>query len=682
MSFSMSKGKIRSANDVCADCGALDPAWASVNRGILLCDECCGVHRSLGRHVSQVASLRKGCWSPALLRMVHALNDNGVNNIWEHGLLESSHVRPGRRKPHAKDPLHPTKAEFIRAKHQMLSFLFRGFKDDTVVTEEDLSRQLHSSVRTSNLETSLRLLIQGADPNYFHDEKGTAPLHVAARAGQPLQVELLVVYGADPGVLSAQGATPAEVARAAGHKEIAERLCECVYELTDRLAYFLCARRPDHPAGQHYIVPELSDSLAHTETAKAARKKLQQLPNHLFEELAMDVYDEVDRRETEAIWLSAQQPADTPGHERCAVPFLPVNPEFSTTRNQGRQKLARFSAREFANLVIDVLAEAKRRQSPTASVALPQDERTVQDSRVARRVGSLVPGKKDASDDDDEPLYDCVASDDDYLTPEEIARLAQKVGISSLQPREERERSQTLETAPSQEAETSKASPPVCQNGPVENKLKVQNLVRENAELRGFIERAGLAFPAPSPLPNGHAEAGVAGVTEPRAGRAGSQRPTSMYEPREGLFHRGAPASRSSKWDKRREAPGSAATHSLCHCAGPGRADVVRCTDQVTKRVQELWASTQGLGRGEGFAPCADRVREAVQELTALFSQAAVDEDIRAALTTLAGSAARLQAECTGAVPAADKSCFLQQVRSCAYDIAKATKHLVTRCGV
>jgi hypothetical protein len=29
-------------------------------------------------------------------------------------------------------------------------------------------------------------------------------------------------------------------------------------------------------------------------------KMLFQLPNHLFEELAMDVYDEVDRRETES----------------------------------------------------------------------------------------------------------------------------------------------------------------------------------------------------------------------------------------------------------------------------------------------------------------------------------------------------------------------------------------------
>ena len=37
------------------------------------------------------------------------------------------------------------------------------------------------------------------------------------------------------------------------------------------------------------------------------------------------------------------------------LPFLPVNPDYGTTRNQGRQKLARLDAREFAVLVRDVL---------------------------------------------------------------------------------------------------------------------------------------------------------------------------------------------------------------------------------------------------------------------------------------------------------------------------------------
>lgn len=44
-------------------------------------------------------------------------------------------------------------------------------------------------------------------------EKGTTPLHVAAKAGQILQAELLVVYGADPGSPDINGRTPMDYAR-------------------------------------------------------------------------------------------------------------------------------------------------------------------------------------------------------------------------------------------------------------------------------------------------------------------------------------------------------------------------------------------------------------------------------------------------------------------------------------
>lgn len=44
-------------------------------------------------------------------------------------------------------------------------------------------------------------------------EKGTTPLHVAAKAGQILQAELLVVYGADPGAPDINGRTPMDYAR-------------------------------------------------------------------------------------------------------------------------------------------------------------------------------------------------------------------------------------------------------------------------------------------------------------------------------------------------------------------------------------------------------------------------------------------------------------------------------------
>lgn len=90
----ISRAKFRSTMEVCADCGAsglgcpsflslyqtvpfagcslcfsvsTDPSWASINRGLLLCAECCSVHRSMGRHISHVKSLRQGSWPPLLL---------------------------------------------------------------------------------------------------------------------------------------------------------------------------------------------------------------------------------------------------------------------------------------------------------------------------------------------------------------------------------------------------------------------------------------------------------------------------------------------------------------------------------------------------------------------------------------------------------------------------------------
>ncbi|XP_065548147.1 ARF GTPase-activating protein GIT2 isoform X1 [Lathamus discolor] len=394
------------SSEVCADCSAPDPCWASINRGILICDECCSVHRSLGRHISQVRHLKHTPWPPTLLQMVETLYNNGANSIWEHSLLDPASVMSGRRKAGPQDKVHPNKAEFIRAKYQMLAFVHRlPCREDDSVTAKDLSKQLHSSVRTGNLETCLRLLSLGAQANFFHPEKGNTPLHVAAKAGQTLQAELLAVYGADPGTQDSNGKTPVDYARQGGHHELAERLVEIQYELTDRLAFYLCGRKPEHKNGQHFVIPQMADSsLDLSELAKAAKKKLQSLSNHLFEELAMDVYDEVDRRETDAVWLATQNHS-TLVTETTVVPFLPVNPEYSSTRNQGRQKLARFNAHEFATLVIDILSDAKRRQQGNPLSGSKENVELI--------LKSISNQHSSESQDNDQPDYDSVASDED-----------------------------------------------------------------------------------------------------------------------------------------------------------------------------------------------------------------------------------------------------------------------------
>ncbi|XP_056007016.1 ARF GTPase-activating protein GIT2-like isoform X2 [Ostrea edulis] len=422
----MSRTKVRAASEVCADCTAPDPTWASINRGVLICDECCSVHRSLGRHISQVKSLTKGQWSPTQLLMVQHLANHGANSIWEHSLLDPSQSKHGKKKPGPRDQVHPVKTEFIRSKYQFLQFVNKQ-RDGELSSIDDLSKQLHSSVRTNNLETCLRLLSKGADPNYFHPEKGNCPLHVAGQSGQPLQVELLVVYGADPGAYDSNGKTPIDHAKTEGQMDLADRLVECQYELTDRLAYYLCQRKPDHRTGIHFKIPEMADSsLDMSELAKQAKKKLQALPNHLFEELAMDVYDEVDRRENDEHWLQTHDNKALVS-DRQGVPFLPLNPDFSATRNQGRQKLARFNAREFATLIIDILNDAKRRQTGVMSpVQIPKEPDKLPGQVVQRKTNF------NSIASDEEPIYDQVASDEDYSSIDNLSIKSAGMKDSSL----------------------------------------------------------------------------------------------------------------------------------------------------------------------------------------------------------------------------------------------------------
>lgn len=51
-----------------------------MNRGVLICDECCSVHRSLGRHSSQVRHLTQTPWPPSQLQV----NDAQVTFNFNH----------------------------------------------------------------------------------------------------------------------------------------------------------------------------------------------------------------------------------------------------------------------------------------------------------------------------------------------------------------------------------------------------------------------------------------------------------------------------------------------------------------------------------------------------------------------------------------------------------------------
>uniref|UniRef100_A0AAQ4R9D0 GIT ArfGAP 2 n=1 Tax=Gasterosteus aculeatus aculeatus TaxID=481459 RepID=A0AAQ4R9D0_GASAC len=675
-----------------------EPRWASVNRGVFICDECCSVHRSLGRHSSQVRHLKHTPWPPTQLQMVQTLYSNGANSIWEHSLLDPASVMSGKRKANPQDKLHPNKSEFIRAKYQMLAFVHRmPCREDDSSTAKDLSKQLHSSVRTGNLETCLRLLSLGAQANYFHPEKGNTPLHVAAKAGQVSQAELLTVYGADPGALDSNGKTPIDYAREAGHQDLADRLVEIQYELTDRLAFYLCGRKPGMGHLVDLTVPQLvfmklcfvCSGLDLSELAKAAKKKLKSLSNHLFEELAMDVYDEVDRRETDAVCLATQNHS-TLVTETTVVPFLPVNPEYSSTRNQGRQKLARFNAHEFATLVIDILSDAKRRQH---KAPLP------------------TPLCSD-SQENDQPDYDSVASDED--TDHELPlshgdRTKSQDSELSDGPITIHE---YMEVKTALSASEAKIQHLLKANNNLSDELrlmqkKLQSLQTENTSLRRHVPTNIYQTPSGSDYPDPSSPS-----APKRRQSAQASRPMSMYETGSGLkpyLPKGdSPYPEEGIPTLQPHPPHVSKTRSLLTAVSsplgwlgegnsipemddlvtepdptlPSTEDVIRKTEQITKNIQELLRAAQE-NKHDSFIPCSERIYVAVTEMAALFPKKPRSETVRSSLRLLTASAYRLQSECRKAVPSEgcpgpDMQLVTQQVIQCAYDIAKAAKQLVT----
>ncbi|XP_048819817.1 ARF GTPase-activating protein GIT2 isoform X4 [Lagopus muta] len=666
----MSK-RLRSS-EVCADCSAQDPCWASINRGILICDECCSVHRSLGRHISQVRHLKHTPWPPTLLQMVETLYNNGANSIWEHSLLDPASVMSGRRKANPQDKVHPNKAEFIRAKYQMLAFVHRlPCREDDSVTAKDLSKQLHSSVRTGNLETCLRLLSLGAQANFFHPEKGNTPLHVAAKAGQTLQAELLAVYGADPGTQDSNGKTPVDYARQGGHHELAERLVEIQYELTDRLAFYLCGRKPDHKNGQHFVIPQMADSsLDLSELAKAAKKKLQSLSNHLFEELAMDVYDEVDRRETDAVWLATQNHS-TLVTETTVVPFLPVNPEYSSTRNQGRQKLARFNAHEFATLVIDILSDAKRRQQGNPLSGSKENVELI--------LKSISNQHSSESQDNDQPDYDSVASDEDTDLETNAAKSTRQKSLDS-----------DLSDGPVTAQEYLQVK-----NALVASEVKIQQLMKVNInlsdELRIMQKKIGRSafvtsssslpsFPSTLSWSRDESTRRASKLEKqssvPESDYDNTTAPLELEETGSGRKGR----QRSVVWQGEGSIPEDADTAPSSSL--PSTEDVIRKTEQITKNIQELLRAAQE-NKHDSYIPCSERIHVAVTEMAALFPKKPKSELVRTSLRLLTSSAYRLQSECKKTLPVetcptTDIQLVTQQVIQCAYDIAKAAKQLVT----
>jgi ankyrin repeat protein len=99
-----------------------------------------------------------------------------------------------------------------------------GASVDTYTTNDFANQPLHAAAAGRHLEVCRALLAAGADVNATQ-HGGYTPLHEAAQHGDVEMVELFLSAGADPTLEVPEG-TPADLAEAAGHPDVATRLRE------------------------------------------------------------------------------------------------------------------------------------------------------------------------------------------------------------------------------------------------------------------------------------------------------------------------------------------------------------------------------------------------------------------------------------------------------------------------
>nr|XP_034329435.1 arf-GAP with SH3 domain, ANK repeat and PH domain-containing protein 2 isoform X3 [Crassostrea gigas] len=146
-------------NEVCCDCGGKDPEWLSTNYGILICLECCGIHRQLGVHISRTQSIVIDELGTSQLLLARVVGNDCFNEVFEGKIFDDdSEVKAdGSRKLKPTSPMNERES-YIFAKYDKKKFVI-----NTNSSEEEILSDLKQAIQSRDFQTLLQTHGEGTD---------------------------------------------------------------------------------------------------------------------------------------------------------------------------------------------------------------------------------------------------------------------------------------------------------------------------------------------------------------------------------------------------------------------------------------------------------------------------------------------------------------------------------------
>ncbi|EFJ37136.1 hypothetical protein SELMODRAFT_403270 [Selaginella moellendorffii] len=127
-------------NQFCADCGLQGPQWVSTNTGVIICDKCYAIHRSMGASVSKLMSLNSNDWTDEEVELMLFIGGNAAANAAYEAFVPKTCKRP------MPDSSNQERAKFIRNKYERQEFVKPSMRLASSSQESTLfSKQENSS---------------------------------------------------------------------------------------------------------------------------------------------------------------------------------------------------------------------------------------------------------------------------------------------------------------------------------------------------------------------------------------------------------------------------------------------------------------------------------------------------------------------------------------------------------